>query len=77
MITDTSLCGLALSGHQLPPLCDPDNLTRGLAEANSFARHMLRLAPYLYEHAVTVPHVRNGLAPGLGYGLGHARRPRL
>ncbi len=32
-MSDTSFRRHALSGHQLPPLCGPDNLTRGLAEA--------------------------------------------
>jgi hypothetical protein len=32
-MSNTYFRRLALSGHQLPPLCGPDNLTRGLAEA--------------------------------------------
>ena len=41
---DTSLRRLALSNHQLPPLCGSDDLTRPLAEAKlPFARHALTL----------------------------------
>jgi hypothetical protein len=32
-MSNTSFRRLALSGHQLPPLCGPDNLKRGLVEA--------------------------------------------
>jgi len=32
-MSHTSFRRLVLSGHQLPPLCSPDNLTMGLAEA--------------------------------------------
>jgi hypothetical protein len=31
-MTDTSFCELALSGHQLPPLCDPDSGVHVLSE---------------------------------------------
>ena len=44
---DTSFCRLALSSHQLPPLCGSANLTRGLPEAKPIRQ--TRPNPHLYQ----------------------------
>jgi hypothetical protein len=38
-MSTTSFRRLALSGHQLPPLCGPDKLTMALAEAKPIRQH--------------------------------------
>jgi hypothetical protein len=42
-MSDTSFRQLALPGHQLPPLCGPDNLTRSLAKAKPIRQTRPRL----------------------------------
>ena len=43
-MSNTSFRRLALSSHQLPPLCGPDNLKRGLAEAKPIRQTRLSLS---------------------------------
>ena len=57
-MSTTSFSRLALPGHQLPPLCGPDNLTRGLAEAKPIRQTRpspLTLAPRMATRALLSP----------------------
>jgi hypothetical protein len=49
-MSNTSFRRLALSGHLLPPLCGPDNLTRCLAEAKPIRQ--THPSPFVHMHGL-------------------------